>query len=178
MTTPAPDAAPAGEREPMLGKAEKWWLRFGVAMLAAFMLVVAYDAFFVSHGTAGGMNMADPAHMTSTPPFDKPGVRHLKGNDYEAVILAYTFGFTPSEITVPEGSDVHFRIASLDVVHGYMIPGKAAINVEVVPGYASEAWQHFDTPGRLLVICHEYCGTGHAFMTMHINVTKQKGKAA
>lgn len=97
-----------------------------------------------------------------------------KDGSVDAVVIAYAFGFLPKEdIVVPEDTKVHFKVASLDVVHGYQIPGVSNVNLEVLPGHVSEVTQEFSAPGRYLILCHEYCGSGHHFMTSHIRVLKE-----
>jgi cytochrome c oxidase subunit 2 len=34
----------------------------------------------------------------------------------------------------------------------------------VVPGYVSQFTTTFATPGEYLIVCNEYCGTGHHLM--------------
>lgn len=160
-----------------LHKAERWFLRVGVFTLICFFAVIVIDvATSASHGVPGGMRMVDPAEVTNTPPFDKPGIKHIKGNQYEAVIVAYTFGFLPQKMSVPEGANVRFVVTSMDVVHGFTIPGKTNVNFMVLPGHVTEASQVFHKAGRYLVLCNEYCGTGHQYMTTHILVTRKGSK--
>jgi cytochrome c oxidase subunit 2 len=94
------------------------------------------------------------------PPFDTPGVRQVGPDRYEAVVVARAWGFTPTEIRVPAGARVTFRVTSLDVIHGFHVEG-TRINLMVLPGQISELSYTFDQPGEHLMICHEYCGVGH-----------------
>ncbi len=61
---------------------------------------------------------------------------------------------------MPAGRRVTFRMTSVDVVHGFQIVGTNG-NTMVVPGYVSEFSTVFETPGEYLIVCNEYCGTGH-----------------
>ncbi len=157
-----------------LSSLEKWWLRFGILMLISFLGVVGVDAFVQGGGISHGSHRIDPQKVTTTAPFDKPGVYRKADGTVEAIVVAYAFGFLPKDdLVVPQDTPIHFRVASLDVVHGYQIPGRSNVNLEVLPGHISEVTQTFDTPGRYLVLCHEYCGSGHHFMTAHIRVVKK-----
>ncbi|MBC7644949.1 MAG: cytochrome c oxidase subunit II [Thermoleophilia bacterium] len=142
-------------------------------MLIAFLAAVGIDGLKQGATSSHGMHTIAPEKVMSTEPFAKPGVYRTRGGQYEAIVVAYAFGFLPKEdLVVPAGKPIHFRVASLDVVHGYTIPGRTNVNLEVLPGHISEITQTFDHPGRYLVLCNEYCGSGHHFMTAHIRVLK------
>lgn len=152
---------------------EKWWLRVGTALLIVFVSVVFIDAMRNSTKHSHGATVLDPTKVTMTAPFDKPGVYRNADGSYDAVVVAYTFGFMPREdIVVPHGKQVHFKVTSLDVVHGFQIPGVSNVNLEVIPGHVSEVTQTFTKPGRHLIVCHQYCGSSHHFMVSHIRVLK------
>lgn len=169
MTTP-PIPPTAMQFEP-LDHLERWWLRIGVVMIAAFLLVAAIDALGNAATNSHGAHTIAPEKVAVTAPFDKPGTFRNTDGSYDAVVVAYAFGFLPREdLVVPVGVPVHFKVASVDVVHGFLIPGHTNVNLEVLPGHVSEATQTFHEPGRYLILCHEYCGTGHHFMTAHIRV--------
>lgn len=174
MTEPDAPATPPTKFAP-LHRLELWWLRIGVVMLIAFVAIVGIDALVqVRDGASHGMQRIAPEDVSSTPPFDKPGVYQRSDGKWEAIVVAYAFGFIPREdLVVPVDEPIHFRVASVDVVHGYQIPGRSNVNLEVVPGHVSEVTQTFHKPGRYLVLCHEYCGSGHHFMTAHIRVLKR-----
>ncbi len=174
MAAPEPTTAPPAtqpERFERLVALERWWLRIGVAMLVVFVSVVFVDALRNVSAHSHGMETIAPEDLALTAPFDKPGVSRNADGSVDAVVIAYAFGFLPkADLVVPEDTKVHFKVASLDVVHGYQIPGVSNVNLEVLPGHVSEVTQTFDTPGRYLILCHEYCGSGHHFMTSHIRV--------
>jgi cytochrome c oxidase subunit 2 len=79
------------------------------------------------------------------------------------------WGFEPSTIYIPAGSDADIYLTSNDVVHGCFIEEKA-MNMMAVPGAINKTSVHFDQPGIYRVVCHEYCGTGHANMQSEIIV--------
>ena len=171
MSAPTDAPVEPAEQFEHLHSLERWWLRIGALMLAAFLAVVVVDAVRNTTQHSHGGQTIDPAKVAQTPPFDEPGTSRNPDGTWDAVVIAYTFGFLPKEdLVVPVGAKVHFKVASLDVVHGFQIPGKTNVNLEVLPGHVSEVTQTFDEPGRYLILCHEYCGSGHHFMTGHIRV--------
>lgn len=176
MSRERPEAAapvPPARLEP-IERLELWWLRIGVVLLIAFVGTVLVDAIINSTRHSHGAEVMAPERVTETPPFDKPGTYRNEDGSWDAIVVAYTFGFLPREdLVVPVDVDVHFKVASSDVVHGFQIPGSTNVNLEVLPGHVSEVTQHFDKPGRYLILCHEYCGSGHHFMTAHIRVLKR-----
>ncbi len=84
-------------------------------------------------------------------------------NEYVLTSVSFVFGYDPKEVTVPAGAKVHFRVTSRDVIHGFYIPG-TTVNMMVEPGHITEQTYTFDKPGKYLVLCHEYCGSGHHLM--------------
>ena len=184
MSTPPPEDArpdsaeaivqPTERKFEPLERYEKIWLRVGIGMLVVFAVLSGITAFRNVTMSAHGMKQVAPGKVNLTPPFDKPGTFENKDGSWSAVSVAYAFGFLPrADLVVPEDVDVHFQIASTDVVHGFQIPGVSNVNVMVLPGHVSQVTQRFSTPGRYLVLCNEYCGTSHHFMTTHIRVLKK-----
>jgi cytochrome c oxidase subunit 2 len=170
-------AATEGElptRFERLHTAERWWLRFGVVMLIAFLSVVLFDALRNASVHSHGSRSIAPELVATTAPFDKPGTYRNADGTWDAVVVAYAFGFLPrADLVVPVDTEVHFKVASIDVVHGFTIPGRTNVNLEVLPGHVSEVTQTFRKPGRYLILCNEYCGSGHHFMTSHIRVLRK-----
>ena len=144
-------------------KYERIFLYLTVAVLvAAFAAVVA---------TAVGANihLPDkaatilPEDIDTTAPFDAPGLYQVGDNEYQAVIIAQAFNFTPDEIRVPEGATVTFLLVTRDVIHGFMIP-RTNVNAMIVPGQVTEITYQFKDAGEHQILCHEYCGIGHQGM--------------
>ena len=148
---------------------ERWWLTFGIAMLAVFLSLIAFAAFADNINPPSGMQQVDPTKVSQTPPFDKPGLRKLADGSYEAYYVSKVFSFTPATLTLPLGSKVTFYVTSADVVHGFFIPN-TDINMMAVPGWVNEETHTFSKPGEYLLICHEYCGLGHQNMFAKIEV--------
>lgn len=151
---------------------EKVFISLSLVMLAAFAVFL-----FVSvqqHGITlvGPTQRVDPATLITEPPFDDPGVVETAPGQYLATVVARMWLFQPETITVPVGSTVTFQFASPDVIHGVKIID-TGINVMVIPGQVSTVSQTFDRPGEFLMVCHEYCGTGHQGMSGKIVVTDE-----
>lgn len=94
-------------------------------------------------------------------------------------IVAERFLFTPSEITVEEGTTVEFRISSDDTSHGFRLTGPensggaAAIDLEIPKRGRGEARATFQATaaGRYTFECSHVCGAGHDFMRGALRVT-------
>ena len=142
---------------------EKIWLGFGVAMLAIFLAVLGSAALVEGIVPPSRVQTIDPTQVARTPPFDHPSLRKVGPREYEAYIIARIFSFNPGTIEVPPGSRVTFYATSPDVVHGFFI-ANTDVNMLVVPGWVSSASHVFSRPGTYLLLCNEYCGSGHHFM--------------
>lgn len=147
-------------------KMEKYWLAFGIVMLAVFLIVIGYGAFVMGQQPPSSEHnlTINPEKVYETAPFDNPGLEQIGENEYNAYMIAYAFGFTPNKLEIPLGATVNFYITSPDVVHGLQIPG-TNINMMVIPGQVNQYTHTFDEPHEYLVLCNEYCGAGHEFMS-------------
>lgn len=149
---------------------EKIWLTFGISMLVVFLVVLGIGTFAQGAQPPGGHHHAvDPETVDQTAPFDKPGLKKIGENEYEANMLAFAFGYAPENMEIPAGSTVHFNITSKDVVHGFEIPG-TNVNMMVVPGEVNHLTYTFAKAGDYLVLCNEYCGVAHEMMQTRIIV--------
>lgn len=74
-----------------------------------------------------------------------------------------------SVLTLPAGHEADLGIRSIDVIHGFFIPGMR-VKQNAVPGM--EMHIHFTptTPGDYPILCSQICGLGHARMQAHLNV--------
>ncbi|MFC7371345.1 cytochrome c oxidase subunit II [Fictibacillus iocasae] len=151
-------------------KYEKLWLWFGAVCLVAFLSIVGVSAYAMGSHPPSHMETLDPKTATATAPFDKPGLFKKGNKEYEAVMLAQAFTFTPQKLQVPAGSTVTFKVTSTDVVHGFQIPA-TNVNMMITPGYVSTIKQTFTKPGKYLILCNEYCGAGHQVMAVTLEVT-------
>ncbi|MGK7377096.1 cytochrome c oxidase subunit II [Planococcus sp. 1R117A] len=152
-----------------LHKYEKIWLAFGGAALVVFLSVVGVSAFSHDHTPAGGMETIDPKKVNETAPFDKPGVTQLDDDTYQVAVISMAFGYNAPELKVPAGKEIIFKVTSTDVVHSFTIDN-TKVNLMVVPGQITTKSYTFEKPGKYLILCNEYCGTGHHMMFNEIEV--------
>lgn len=96
---------------------------------------------------------------------DAPGVYQVGPNEYHVTVLAFESGFNPSEIRVPVGAEVTFRVRAADQqwIHGFLIEG-TPIELEVDSYQYYEGVHTFEEPGEYTFLCHLYCGGGHPEM--------------
>ena len=149
---------------------ERIWLGFGLAILAVFLAAITTAAVVDGMVPPSAGQRIDPTRVAETPPFDHPGLRQTGDHLYEAYYVAHVFAFTPAKITIPRGSRVTFYVTTPDVVHGFSIP-LTDVNLMVVPGWVSSTAHTFHDPGTYLMVCNEYCGSGHQFMAAQVEVT-------
>jgi cytochrome c oxidase subunit 2 len=150
-------------------RSERIWLAFGVAMLAVFLAVITTAAIVDGFVPPSHIQTIDPTKVAQTPPFDHPGLHKVADGVYEAYYVARVFAFSPSSIEVPAGSRVTFYVTSADVEHGFSIP-ETGVNANVTPGWVSSVAHTFKTPGTFLLVCNEYCGSGHQTMAAKVVV--------
>lgn len=148
---------------------EKIWLTFGGAVIIAFIIALFVNAFAMGMTPPSDLQTVDPTKIDQTAPFDKPGLHKIGDNEYEAVMVAFAFGYNPNKIEVPAGAKVTFVSTSKDVVHGFEIPG-TNVNMMVVPGNVNRVTQTFNKPGEYLILCNEYCGAAHQMMMAKVIV--------
>ena len=92
-----------------------------------------------------------------------PVVRPPAGDVY---VVAERWRFRPMlELTVGETYRIH--VASLDILHGVVIGGREAL---VAPGKAAVLTLTAGAPGRMTMVCSEYCGLEHNKMRTWITV--------
>jgi cytochrome c oxidase subunit 2 len=86
-------------------------------------------------------------------------------------VVAQQYAFVPSCIVVPAGKPVTIRLASPDVVHGFLVQG-TNVNAMAVPGYVTTVHTTFKDLGERLMPCHEFCGIGHHAMWARVRVVE------
>lgn len=130
--------------------------RVGGARIGALLVAASLLAAGCQGSPGPGDQAVDP---------DAPGVRQTGPNQYEAVIIAFEGGFGPSEVRVPVGAEVRFRVRSADVGHGLLIEG-TEVALEAAEGFEfAEATHTFTEAGEHAFLCHIYCIGGHEAMT-------------
>ncbi|MFT8321190.1 MAG: cytochrome c oxidase subunit II [Bacillus sp. (in: firmicutes)] len=154
-------------------KLEKIIITIGGATLLLFLLVLAFQSMHAdhSHHSSAASSSINPKKVDQTKPFNKPGLYKVSGEkwDYELIMVASAFQYNPSSIEIPVGSKVKIIATSKDVIHGFEVVG-TNINLMLEPGLISEYVATFTKKGEFLVLCNEYCGSGHHFMSGTIQV--------
>lgn len=143
---------------------EKLVLQISTVLMIVFAAGVAWSVF--------GLGVELPTCLPGAKPFARGELIKHADHRYEAHYLAKMWMYEPAEIEVPEGSTVDIYLTSSDVVHGFNIIG-TNVNLMAVPGSMNRATVTFDRPGTFQVVCHEYCGLGHAMMAGTIKVTEE-----
>lgn len=152
-------------------KYERIFLYLTVVVLVAGIIAIVLSVAEAGIHLPGEDGRVDPEAVSETAPFDEPGVFQVGPNEYEAVIVARAWSFTPNVIEVPAGSEVTFIVTTPDVVHGFQI-FERAVNAMVIPGYITEVTAEFDEPAEYDIVCHEFCGIGHHGMFGRMVVTE------
>ncbi len=143
---------------------EKLWLWAAGGLIVVTLGVIAFAAFAQGNQPPSHVETIDPRTALTDPRFAERGVAPNEHGGVTVTMVGMMFAFQPSEVRVPAGTPVTFRITSPDVVHGFQIVGSNA-NTMVVPGYVSQFTTVFNTPGEYLIVCNEYCGLGHHVMS-------------
>lgn len=157
-------------------KLEKIWLTLGMSSLVLFLVIILVQAIHLGHEpAASGGDFIEPEMVEKTAPFNKPGLHKVEGKDwdYELVFVVSAFNYNPGEVEIPKGAKVKIIATSKDVNHGFEI-AHTNVNMMIVPGHISTFTKTFDKKGEYLLLCNEYCGTGHADMKSNIKVVDKK----
>jgi cytochrome c oxidase subunit 2 len=152
-----------------LERYEKYWMGatlvfLTVAIVALVLSVVRYHAELPESAAR-----IDPARIDQTAPFDKPGLVQTGPNEYDLVIIAQAWQWTPSNVTIPKGAKVRILATSRDVQHGLKITD-TDVNAMILPGYVTSFKATFDEAKTFTMLCHEYCGIGHHLMGTTVTV--------
>lgn len=149
---------------------ERIWLWLATAMIALFLATVLLAAGSHAFHPPSHVETIDPQRVLTEGEFATDlGVARDPDGDVLVRMVAQLYTFQPSEVRVPAGRPVTFRMTSPDVIHGFQVVG-TNLNVTVVPGYISQMTTTFDRPGEYLVVCNEYCGISHHLMHARIIV--------
>lgn len=77
------------------------------------------------------------------------------------------------KLHVPAGRPVKLVMSSKDVIHSFYVPDYR-LKQDVVPGRYTEMWFNAPKPGKSIIFCTEYCGTGHSDMMGEVIVHEPK----
>ena len=147
-----------------MNRYERAWIVFGVVLAVAFIAIAGFFGFSSGLQPPTHVETIDPAKLSEDPRFSSPRVEEVvPGEEYNVYIVARMWTFIPNTVEIPKGARVNFYIASPDVVHGFHIIG-TGVQTMVIPGYVTVISARFDQSGEFLIICNEYCGSGHHLM--------------
>jgi cytochrome c oxidase subunit II len=93
-------------------------------------------------------------------------------------VTAERFAFTPSEVTVAQGTTIEFHLKSEDTAHGFRIIGQA-VDLTIPKRGRGTTTVTFTPrePGSYVFECSRMCGAGHSFMRGVLRVTTPAAKA-
>jgi cytochrome c oxidase subunit II len=74
-----------------------------------------------------------------------------------------------TQLYVPNGESVNFKIRSIDVIHAFWIPA-FRLQIDAVPGITTSYRATPDRLGSYPVVCNLLCGVGHGLMRSTIHV--------
>ena len=153
---------------------ERIWMWAAGAIIAVFIAVIGTTTVAYGLHPPSHVETIDPSKVFSDPRFSKVGqVVEMPDGTIEVQVVGLMFAFAPSEVRVPAGRRIRFRMTSADVTHGFLITGTNA-NTMLVPGYISQFTTVFTKPGDYLIVCHEFCGNGHHAMSGRLIVEEAK----
>ena len=159
----------AGER------AERLWARSMIAIIGLLLAMVVYTSVHWGRHPPSRLETIDSMSLHKGGEFSEPNLGTSIAPDGSAVVrvVAQQYAFVPSCVLVPAGVPVTMRLASADVVHGFLIQD-TNVNAMIVPGYVTTVRTTFAESGERLMPCHEFCGIGHQAMWAHVRVVDAK----
>ena len=149
---------------------ERRFMKVTSVFLVALIGVLIWSVVGHGAGLASPAGRVDPDKVRDTAPFDDPGLHQTGPGEYDLVLVAQAWQWTPAEVSVPVGSTVTIIATTVDAVHGLWVPD-TQVNAMVIPGQITEMEVTFDEVKDYSIICHEYCGIGHHTMGGLIHVT-------
>jgi cytochrome c oxidase subunit 2 len=79
---------------------------------------------------------------------------------------------TVNELAVPRGRPVRVILSSKDILHSFFIP-EFRVKQDVVPGSYTSVWFEATEARETVLLCAEYCGSGHSDMLATVKVLEQ-----
>ncbi len=156
---------------------ERAFLAAGAIVVTACGAALLYVTLGMGIHLPGAAGRVEPLQVLRTPPFNRPGLHQTGPDRYDAVILAQSWAFIPSEIRIPVGAEVTFIGTAIDIIHGLHV-AESRVNMMLIPGQISRNTYRFERPGEFLLLCHEYCGLGHHTMSGKVIVEPARAASA
>jgi len=162
---------PSGENQSETS--ERLWVAFVTATVALLVVVVVFTSVHWGFHPPSQVETIDSTSLHKGGEFSEANLGTVVAPDGSAVVrvVAQQYTFVPNCIVVPAGKPVTIRLASADVVHGFIVEG-TNVNAMVVPGYVTTVHTTFQEPGERLMPCHEFCGVGHQAMWAHVRIVE------
>ncbi|WP_437621088.1 cytochrome c oxidase subunit II [Sorangium sp. So ce1151] len=76
---------------------------------------------------------------------------------------------TVNELAVPRGRPVRLIMSSKDILHSFFIP-EFRVKQDIVPGSYTSLWFEATETRETVLLCTEYCGSGHSDMMATVKV--------
>jgi len=162
---------PSGDKQDEAS--ERLWVLFVTAVIVLLVAMVVYTSVHLGFHPPSQVETIDSTSLHQGGEFSEANLGTVIGPDGSAVVrvVAQQYAFIPNCLVVPAGKPVTFRLASADVVHGFIVEG-TNVNAMVVPGYVTTVHTTFENPGERLMPCHEFCGIGHQAMWAHVRIVE------
>jgi cytochrome c oxidase subunit 2 len=168
----SPSGAPQSPESDGGGKrTERIWARSMTAIIVAMVGVVVFTSAHWGMNPPSQVETIDSTALHRGGEFAEGNLGTFIVPNGSAVVrvVAQQYAFVPNCILVPAGVPVQMRLASADVVHGFLVQG-TNVNVMVVPGYVTTLHTTFRDSGERLMPCHEFCGVGHQAMWARVRI--------
>jgi cytochrome c oxidase subunit 2 len=173
---PSPRSLPDGiVPEHVIARTETLWLTIMVSMLVVMMAIIVTTGILGALHPSSNVEVVDPLTLHLRGEFVESNLGTAIEPDGSATVrlIAEQYDFVPHCVQVPAGTPVTFRLASADVIHGFLLPD-TNVNAMVVPGFVTEVRTHFDAARDYDMPCHEFCGYGHHAMWAHVRVVPKE----
>ena len=150
---------------------EKKWGWVTIVMTVVMVGSMSYAAIVMNSHPPSNVETIDSKRLHLTEEFaeDNLGVQTNEDGSLTVRVVAARYSFYPQNLEIPADTDVTFRIASFDVLHGVHIPF-TNMSTMTVPGYVSEVTTRFSKEGDYQLLCNEYCGLGHDYMWSRLKI--------
>jgi cytochrome c oxidase subunit II len=172
LQQPLPDGAVPGDE---IARTESGWLFIMLGMLGVMMGVIVVTGVASALHPPSNVETIDPTTLHLGGEFVESNLGSAIEPDGSVTVrlIAQQYNFVPACVLVPAEIPVKFRLASADVIHGFLLAG-TNVNTMIVPGFVSEVRTSFNTPGDYRMPCHEFCGVGHQGMWARVRVVPKE----
>ncbi|MDH5403757.1 MAG: hypothetical protein OEZ01_11025 [Candidatus Heimdallarchaeota archaeon] len=106
----------------------------------------------------------------------EPALYRESGGDIYLTAMQWNWLFETNEnstqgVQLKMGETYRIHISSIDVLHGFqLLGGDFIISIQIVPGYAYIVDFIPNDVGQFMIVCNEYCMTGHHDMVGFLEV--------